>query len=73
MGSTREKGFVKWFNSKKGYGFVCTDDEPEHDIFVHFSYINMEGYKALNKDQRVEFDKTETDRGIQAHNVVPVD
>jgi len=48
-------GVVKFFNSEKGYGFI-TDDKTKQDIFVHFSSINGDGYKALEKDQKVSFD-----------------
>lgn len=48
-------GIVKFFNSEKGYGFI-TDDKSKEDIFVHFSSINVDGYKALEKDQKVSFD-----------------
>lgn len=58
---------VKWFNDTKGYGFLDNDDME--DIFVHYSAINIEGYKTLNQDQLVEFDLIETDKGYQAKNV----
>lgn len=61
-------GTVKWFNNQKGYGFIQYNDED--DVFVHFTGINMEGYKALNEGQTVEFDIVEGSRGPQATNVV---
>ncbi len=60
-------GTVKWFNNQKGYGFI-TDAEGK-DVFVHYSGLNMEGYKTLEEGQAVEFDVTEGDKGPQATNV----
>ena len=48
------KGTVKWFNKQKGYGFIS--DESGKDVFVHYSGINMEGYKNLEEGQKVEFE-----------------
>ena len=64
------KGTVKWINDKKGYGFI-TDDNG-NDVFVHFSGLNMEGFKTLSEGQTVEFDLTEGDKGAQATNVTVV-
>ncbi len=61
------KGTVKWFNNQKGYGFIC--DEEGKDIFVHFSGLNMEGYKTLAEGEEVEFDVVEGEKGPQAVNV----
>ncbi|MBQ1286084.1 MAG: cold shock domain-containing protein [Lachnospiraceae bacterium] len=61
------KGTVKWFNNQKGYGFIC--DEEGKDIFVHFSGLNMEGYKTLAEGENVEFDVVEGEKGPQAVNV----
>lgn len=69
MNEMRVKGAIKWFNPKKGYGFVVGPNEE--DIFIHYSHITMEGYKTLNKGQEVEYDLIQTDRGPQAHNVAP--
>ncbi|MCC5895494.1 MAG: cold-shock protein [Alkalibacterium sp.] len=64
-------GTVKWFNNQKGYGFIQYNDEEE--VFVHFTGITMEGYKALNEGQAVEFDIVEGSRGPQATNVAVVE
>lgn len=61
-------GRVKWFDAQKGYGFI--EREGEADVFVHFSAIQMEGYKALEDGEQVEFDLVQGDRGPQAANVV---
>jgi len=61
-------GIVKWFNSEKGFGFISV--EGENDVFVHFSAIQSEGYKALEEGQQVEFEVVEGARGPQAANVV---
>ncbi len=61
------KGTVKWFNNQKGYGFIC--DEEGKDIFVHYTGINMEGFKTISEGEAVEFDVTEGDKGPQAVNV----
>jgi CspA family cold shock protein len=60
-------GVVKWFNAEKGYGFISQDDGP--DVFVHFSAIEMQGYKTLEEGQRVEFEVTQGQKGPQAANV----
>ena len=65
------KGTVKWFNNQKGYGFI-TDSEGK-DIFVHYSGLNMEGFKALQEGQNVEFDVIKTEKGSQAMNVTVIE
>ena len=61
------KGTVKWFNSQKGFGFIT--DENGKDVFVHYSGLNMEGYKNLEENQKVEFDG---EKGPQATNVTVI-
>lgn len=62
------KGIVKWFNDKKGYGFIKQEDGQ--DIFVHFSSIGMPGFKTLAEGDQVSFDVEDSDRGPVAKNVV---
>ena len=61
------EGTVKWFNERKGFGFISQDDGE--DVFVHFSSINMPGFKKLEEGDRVSFEVEEGDRGPQAKNV----
>jgi CspA family cold shock protein len=61
------EGIVKWFDARKGYGFIKRDEGQ--DLFVHFSSIDMDGYKRLNEGDQVTFEIEETDRGPQARNV----
>jgi CspA family cold shock protein len=65
------RGKVKWFNNDKGYGFV--DYKENEDIFVHYSAIKQDGFKTLSEGQIVEFDLIETEKGLQAVNVVEVE
>jgi len=61
------EGTVKWFSEKKGYGFI--EQEDGQDVFVHFSSIDMPGFKTLSEGERVTFDMEESDRGPVAKNV----
>jgi len=62
-------GTVKWFNPRKGYGFIA--DEEGRDIFVHYASISGEGYKTLNEGDPVTFDVVEGEKGLRAENVLP--
>ena len=64
------KGTVKWFNNQKGYGFITLEDGKE--VFVHYTGLNMEGFKTLDQGQAVEFDIIEGEKGPQAVNVNPL-
>lgn len=70
--SDRYTGTVKWFNATKGYGFIGRDDNGGDDVFVHFSAIQMEGYRALKQGQKVEFEIEQGPKGLQAAHVTPV-
>ncbi len=61
-------GTVKWFNPRKGYGFIATDDG--RDIFVHYSSISGDGFKTLAEGDPVTFEVVEGDKGLRAENVV---
>ena len=65
-----QQGTVKWFNAKKGYGFIS--DAEGKDIFVHFSALNMDGFKTLEEGQEVEYEVTDGAKGPQAVNVTPL-
>lgn len=66
--SERLSGTIKWFSAPKGYGFIGREDGD--DVFVHFSAIQMEGYKRLKEGQNVEFSIEDGPKGRQAANVV---
>jgi CspA family cold shock protein len=65
--AVREKGVVKWFNSAKGYGFIVRN--TGEDVFVHFSAIQMNGYRTLDEGAEVEFEVKTGPKGLQAENV----
>ena len=69
--SDRKTGTVKWFDSKKGYGFI--ELEGNDDIFVHYSDILDEGYKSLRDGQKVEFEIKKDDQGEKAKNVKKIE
>lgn len=60
-------GTVKWFNAKKGFGFIS--DEEGNDVFVHFSALMMDGFKVLEEGEQVKFEVVKGDKGPQAANV----
>ncbi|MCX5410133.1 cold-shock protein (plasmid) [Streptomyces sp. NBC_00335] len=62
------QGIVKWFNGEKGFGFISPDEGGE-DVFVHFSAIQGSGFRNLEENQRVEFEVTQGQRGLQADKV----
>jgi CspA family cold shock protein len=63
-------GTVKWFDSKKGYGFITRDNGE--DVFVHFSAIMVDGFKTLREGQKVQFEIQQGSKGPQAVNVTPI-
>ena len=62
------KGTVKWFNNQKGYGFIS--DEEGNDVFVHYTGLEMEGFKTLEEGQAVEYEVVQGEKGPQAIHVV---
>jgi cold shock protein len=68
MSEERHVGTVKWFNAAKGFGFIGREDGE--DVFVHYSALQMEGYKKLEENQKVEFTIEQGPKGLQAANVV---
>ena len=65
------QGTVKWFNGEKGYGFI-TPDEGGDDLFVHYSGIAGSGFRSLEEGQKVSYEATRGNKGMQAENVTPV-
>ena len=63
------RGTVKWFNDKKGFGFI-QQQEGGTDVFVHYSAIKGDGFKTLTEGQAVEFDVVQDEKGVRAQNVV---
>ncbi|MCG3180054.1 MAG: hypothetical protein BIFFINMI_02408 [Phycisphaerae bacterium] len=64
-------GNVKWFDTRKGFGFIV--GEQGKDIFVHYSQIAGDGFRSLKDGQAVDYELVQTDKGLQAHNVRPVE
>lgn len=62
------QGVVKWFNAEKGFGFISVDG-GSHDVFVHYSAIQSDGYRSLEENQRVEFEVVQGAKGPQAESV----
>jgi CspA family cold shock protein len=69
--SDRLIGVCKWFNNERGYGFVYEADKEAVEYFVHYSSIEMDGYKTIKAGQKISFEIKETEKGIQAVNVKP--
>ena len=69
--SERHNGTVKWFNERKGFGFIAREDGA--DVFVHYREIGGDGFKTLAEGQRVEFSLVTRDKGPAAEDVVPAD
>ena len=65
------QGTVKWFNDEQGYGFI-SPDEGGDDLFVHHSGISGSGFKSLEEGQKVSYEATQGQKGMQAENVTPV-
>ena len=68
---SRVTGTVKWFSNPKGYGFI--EDEDGRDLFVHYTAIEGTGFRSLAEGESVEFSVRETDRGLQARDVIPAE
>ena len=70
MSDAKVTGTVKWFNDKKGFGFIAPKD-GDKDLFVHMNEIQMDGYKTLRDGQEVDYEEGSSDKGPCATNVVP--
>lgn len=68
---SKATGTVKWFNESKGFGFIA--QENGEDVFVHFRAIVGDGFKTLAEGQKVEFNVTNGEKGLQAEEVKPID
>jgi CspA family cold shock protein len=64
-------GTVKWFNAEKGFGFI-EQDGGGNDVFAHYSNIAAQGFRELQEGQKVQFDITQGQKGLQAENIIPV-
>ena len=64
-------GKIKWFNDQKGFGFIA-DDHGGQDVFVHFSAVQMDGYRTLKEGQSVEYEAEESEKGMKATRVTPL-
>lgn len=65
-------GIVKWFSDSRGYGFIHDGEDAPEEYFVHYSVINMEGFKTLKVGQNVTYTLKQTDKGVQAVDVTPI-
>ncbi|HHC72707.1 MAG TPA: cold-shock protein [Thiotrichales bacterium] len=65
------KGIVKWFNNTKGFGFIAPE-EGDEDVFVHYSAIQVDGFRTLAEGQEVNFEMERGPKGLQAKTVVPI-
>jgi CspA family cold shock protein len=68
---TTQTGTVKWFNESKGFGFIAPDDGG-NDLFAHFKEIQGSGFKTLQENQRVQFEVTQGQKGLQASRITPL-
>jgi CspA family cold shock protein len=66
-------GKVKWFNTKKGFGFIVPESDQNQDVFVHYSSIKGDGFKSLLRGQAVQFEMLQGPKGLQAQNVMRVE